>query len=131
MTLKMITCGIVVTNMSVITHQDMTEMIDVHTKFIDITMTGDPTTKGEMMTIDELIVCSVMNDGTSIGNPRHLDSSNIIVRLEMSQSHKMFDNRVMRTEKPVGRRYLIAISAEKMDNVQISVRQSEKGRSQR
>ena len=123
MTLKMITCGIVVTNMSVITHQDMTEMIDVHTKFIDITMTGDPTTKGEMMTIDELIVCSVMNDGTSIGNPRHLDSSNIIVRLEMSQSHKMFDNRVMRTEKPVGRRYLIAISAEKMDNVQISVRQ--------
>ena len=105
MTIKWITRGIVVTNMTVTIHQSMIEMIDVHRKDIDITMTSEG-----MMTIDKLIAASMMKDGTTIGDPRHLDNFNIILKPEMTRSHRMFGKRIMRMEKLVGRQYLIATS---------------------
>mgnify|MGYP000288238083 CR=1 FL=1 len=119
MTNKMSIGGIVVTTMTI--HQGMIEMITTLTKIIDIMMIKDPMIKGEMMTIDNLIIDSMTIDGMTIGDPRHFDNSNIILKLEMSRNHRMFSNHVMRMENLVGHQYLIATFAEKMDTMQISV----------
>ena len=55
---KKTTEGTIITNMSVITHLAMIEMIHIRTKAQDIRMTDDITTNGGMMTIDKLIVDS-------------------------------------------------------------------------
>ena len=121
MTVKMITIGIVVTIMTLTIHQGMIEMIDALTRDIDIMMIKDPMIKGEMMTINKQIVDTMMKTGMTIGAPRRLDSFNIILKREMTRSHRMFGNHVMRKEKLMGRQNLIAISAEKMNTMQISV----------
>ena len=66
-----ITEGIVVTNMSMITHHDRIEINGVHTKVFDITMIVDPMINREMMTIDVTIFDSMMNDVMTLGGRRH------------------------------------------------------------
>ena len=84
MTDKMITRGIVVTIMIVTIHQGTIEMIDALTKVIDIMKIRAPMIKGGMMSIGNLINDSMTIDETTIGDPRHLDNSNIILKPEMS-----------------------------------------------
>ena len=55
------------------------------------------------MTIDKLITDSMTIDGsTIIEDPRHLNNSNTVLKPEMSQNRKLFNNHVMRMENLVG-----------------------------
>ena len=113
-TVEMIIIGIIVT---VIIHQGM---IRGHTK---VTYT---------MMIDEgmmIIVNTMRIEGMIIEDPKDLDNSNIIQRVETMQNLRIFSRKRMKREKLVDRRCQIAILAGKLPTMQISVRRRTKGKS--
>ena len=104
----MITVGIIVTNMTMIIHQEMT---DDHTKVTNIMMI-----EGGMM----IIVDSMMTEGMILYDPKELDNFNIILKVEMMQTHMMFGSHSMKREKLVDRRYRIAIHVGKTITIRIN-----------
>ena len=115
----MITVGIIVTNMTMIIHQEMIEMTGGHTKVTNIMMI-----EGGMM----IIVDSMMTEGMILYDPKELDNFNIILKVEMMQTHMMFGSHSMKREKLVDRRCRVAIFAGKMVTMQISAQQRVKAK---
>ena len=101
MTNKMSIGGIVVTVTTVTIHPVKIEMIVALIEVINIMMIEGPTFKGEMKTIDPIIIDFRMIDGMITEDPRYPDNFSIIPKVEMSRNYRMFGNRIMRTTNPV------------------------------
>mgnify|MGYP000633245304 CR=1 FL=1 len=105
----------IVVNMIEIIRQEMIEMTGGHIKVTDIMMIEEG-----MTIIDMTIVNSMMTKGMIIDDPKDLDNFNIILKVEMMQTHMMFGSHSMKREKLVDRWCQIAIFAGKMVTMQIS-----------
>ena len=82
-------------------HPIKIEMIVVVTEVIDIMMIENSMIRGEMKTINHIIIDFIMTYGMITEDPRHPDNFSITPKAEMSQNYWMFSNHIMRTN-PMG-----------------------------